>query len=500
MYAMFKDKFVCADYNTKMWYKFNGTRWVKSIDGYEVRQKLSTELVNLFNRVVVYFEKKSAEMKGEEHRKACGAVTLFAQQISFKLKNETFKARVMDACKQKFFDPEFIERLDTNLYLLGFENGVFDFEQKRFRDGKPEDFVSMSTGINYIYYSKRHPMRKPVQKFFQQIMPGKSMRKYSKKLLASCMCGYNAEQKFNIFIGCGSNGKSVLLNLIRMIMGEYFTKIDVSLITRKRKDANSASPELAKLKGKRICVFDEPNQNEPLNLGIMKILTGADSITARPLYGEPFDFVPQCKLVLLTNHLPVIMQGDNGVWRRISVLEFISRFVDNPNPHRPNEFKIDRTLNEQLKQWKEYVMSYLLNIYITKYTEEGLKEPDEVVKYTKRYEEKSDNYKRFVSETLKKVPDKKKTIKLIDLYGELKIWYRQSYPSNKDCPSKSDLTEYLMDNFDLDTYNPTKRVLYGYIVRDDDTDDADDDTEDVKDLKKEEVSSEQNEVKEIIVE
>jgi P4 family phage/plasmid primase-like protien len=471
MYAMFKDKFVFADFDSKLWYKFDGTKWVKSIDGYEIRQKMSTELVNLFNRIIAYFEKKSAELKGEEQRKACGAVTLFAQQISFKLKNETFKSRVMDSCKQKFFDPKFINKLDANQYLLGFENGVYDFQQKRFREGKPEDYVSMSTNINYIHFSKRHAMRKPVQKFLNQIMPIKGTRQYIKKLMSSFLCGYNAEQKFNIFIGCGSNGKSVLINLIRSIMGDYFAKIDVALITRKRKDANGASPELAKMKGKRLCVFDEPNANEPLNLGIMKILSGADAITARALFEPPTEFVPQCKLVLLTNHLPIILQGDNGVWRRISVLEFVSRFVDAPNTHRQYEFKIDRTLNDQLKSWREYFISYLIHVYVNKYVDNGLKEPEEVVKYTKRYEEKSDHYKRFVTETLKKVPDKKKIIKLNDLYSELKIWYRQSYPSNKDCPSKSDLTEYLMDTLDLDTYNPTRKVLYGFILREDDEDD-----------------------------
>jgi P4 family phage/plasmid primase-like protien len=473
MYAMFKDKFVCVDFTSQLWYKFDEHRWVESSQGYQIRQKLSTELVNLYNRIISYFEKKTTESDNEDERKACGAVTLFAQQISFKLKNETFKARVMEACKQKFFDPKFLDKLDADQYLLGFANGVYDFRNKKFRPGKPEDYISMSTGIDYIDYSKRHPHHANIKKFLQQIMPVKSMRRYMKRLMSTFLHGFNAEQKFNIFIGVGSNGKSVLINLIKSILGDYFAKIDVALITRKRKDANSASPELAKMKGKRLCVFDEPNHNEPLNLGIMKILSGADSITARKLFGPPIEFTPQCKLVLLTNHLPIIQQGDNGVWRRISVTEFMSRFRDHPNPEREFEFKIDRTLNEQLKDWREHFMSMLIHIYTNKYTTHGITEPEEVIKYNKRYEEKSDHYKKFLSESTKKVKDKTKCIKLNVLYGELKIWYRNAFPNNKDCPTRSDLTEYLMDNFDTDTYDVQKRKLCGFVILDD-TDDTDD--------------------------
>lgn len=480
MYAMFKDKYVCADFSQRVWYKFDNHRWQYSTEGYEIRRTLSTELVNLYNRIIAYFENKSSDTGDGDHRKACGAVTLFSQQISFKLKNETFKARVMEACKQKFYEPKFLEKLDADPHLLGFENGIYDFRQKQFRPGKPEDFVSLSTGIRYIEYSKNHKMYRNVKRFFRQIMPIKCMRSYLKRLMSTFLSGYNAEQKFNIFIGVGSNGKSVLLNLIRSIMGDYFAKIDVALITRKRKDANSASPELAKIKGKRLCVFDEPNHNEPLNLGIMKILSGADAITARALYGEPIEFIPQCKLALLTNHLPIIQKGDNGVWRRISVTEFMSRFKDNPNENRKYEFQIDRTLNQQLKQWGEHVMAMLVHTYVHKYMEEGIKEPEEVVKYTKRYEEKSDHYKRFLNECTKKVKDRKKTIRLTTLYGELKLWYRSSFPSNKDCPSKADLGEYLMDNFEIDDYNPAKKRMYGYMVTDDDESDSEDELEENK--------------------
>lgn len=493
MYAMFKDKFICADFGAQMWFKFEGHRWVESTQGYQIRQKLSTELVNLYNRIISYFEKKTSDIKSEDQRKACGAVTLFAQQISFKLKNETFKARVMEACKQKFFDPKFLDKLDADPYLLGFENGVYDFRQKRFRPGKPEDFISMSTGINYINYSKRHPKHKCVKKFLRQIMPVKAMRTYMKTLMSTFLHGFNAEQKFNIFIGVGSNGKSVLLNLLKSILGEYFAKIDVALITRKRKDANSASPELAKMKGKRLCVFDEPNHNEPLNLGIMKILSGADSITARKLFGPPIEFTPQCKLVLLTNHLPIIQQGDNGVWRRISVSEFMSRFRDHPNPDRPFEFKIDRTLNEQLKGWREHFMSMLVHIYTDKYMEHGIVEPEEVVKYNKRYEEKSDHYKRFLTESTKRVKDKKKCIRLNALYGELKIWYRNAFPNQKDCPTRSDLAEYLMDNFDPDEYDTQRKRLCGFIIVDEDADDSDSEADDDLQEKKGTVKAEKEE-------
>ena len=109
---------------------------------------------------------------------------------------------------------------------------------------------------------------------------------------------------------------------------------------------------MANCKGKRFLVFQEPEDDDKIHVGHMKELTGNDKISARALFKEPIEFYPQFKTILTCNKLPFIPSNDGGTWRRLRVLEFLSKFVD--NPEAPNEFKIDTKLKEKIKEWDTF--------------------------------------------------------------------------------------------------------------------------------------------------
>ena len=192
-----------------------------------------------------------------------------------------------------------------------------------------------------------------------------------------------------------SNGKSKLVDLFQHCIGDYACIFNVSLLTQKRVGSSATNSELAIAKGKRFAVLQEPEENERLNVGLMKELTGGDQIQCRSLFKEPIRFKPMFKMILTCNHMPSIPPDDGGTWRRVRRVEYTSKFVDNPNPENPNEFMIDRELTYKFEAWKETFMAILLQYY-KKYKKTGkIVEPEEVLHYTREYQRKNDTFADF---------------------------------------------------------------------------------------------------------
>ena len=246
-------------------------------------------------------------------------------------------------------------------------------------------------------------------------------RTYVLKFLGTCLQGHVPDEKFYIWTGSGGNGKSLTIKLLLDSLGDYGTIIPVSLLTRKRAASNVASPELAKLKGKRFCVFQEPENDDVIQVGLMKELTGNDKIQARALYGAPVEFYPQFKTLLACNKLPEIPSTDGGTWRRIRVVPFEMSFVD--IPLEPHERKKDPDLRKNMETWHQAFMSILVK-YNELFKQEGNSEPSKVTDQTNQYQQKSD----FVLEYLTDRLEYDVTYKILssDLYDDFKWWCNDS--------------------------------------------------------------------------
>jgi len=319
-----------------------------------------------------------------------------------------------------FHDPDFKDKLDENPFLIGFNNGVYDLETHEFRDGKPDDFISMSTHKDFIPLDKSSIEYKKVIEMIKKIQPDDEIREYLLLELASVLEGVNETEKFRIWTGTGGNGKSKLIELLLDACGEYCTKFPISLLTGKRARSNAATPEVMDSKGKRFAYMEEPNEGEKINCGLMKEYTGGDRIKGRGLYiSDMTEFKPQFKLFLLCNDLPEVPPYDNGVWRRMEVIHFSSRFVDNPK--ESNEFKKDGKLSQKIKHWGEAFMGILIE-YHKKYKKYGIKIPDKIKEFTSDYKESSDEQKQFIIDTLEKTDNDKDFIKMKELHHEYKLW------------------------------------------------------------------------------
>ena len=283
---------------------------------------------------------------------------------------------------------------------------------------------------------------------------------------------YVAED-FIVHHNCGGNGKSKLIDLFQNCFRDYCCPLSTSQITKERGRAEGANSALARTKNKRFVVLQEPESNEEIKVGEMKMLTGGDTVPVRELYKEQEYIKPQFKMVLTCNALPSLSSSDRGVWRRVSVVEFISVFTDKPDPNEKYQFMIDEGLNEKICSdgpWVEPFI-YLLIEYYQKYLKSGLTEPSDVRKYTEEYQSDSDFFIQFINERIVELDNcDTKPLKIDSIYAVYQEWFRQTKGQNVKCPSRKELKTNLNKKFGAKCSPNNKNIWIGLALKDTDED------------------------------
>ena len=371
-------------YTNGMWYYFNGSIWRSDKESLELRKRI-VKLSNHFNRIKAYYENKDTETSN--------ILVKNIKSLSNKLYKPGFEEEIIKGAKMYYNDETFISKLNSKKHLLPFSNGVYDLLENKFRETKKEDYINLT--VNYNYNSDIN--NREVYTFLDQVLPNKDVRDYVLKKMSECLNGDFPNTYFLMFIGdTGANGKSQLLNLMKLAMGEFGEKVEVTLLTRKRNNANEANSEKIKLMHKRFAFLSEPEDGEKINIGLLKELTGSEEIVARGLYQEAVSFVLEAKLFLACNELPEIKGEDTALWRRIRVIDFPSRFVDEPNEQ--NEYKIDRTLPSRMREdisWRQTFIKILLDYYY-----KDIREPKEIQIKTNEYRQENNEFYNWLEENI----------------------------------------------------------------------------------------------------
>ena len=465
-YEIYKNEYRCACIKEKLWYEFRDHKWVKIQGGYTLHKKLNEDMVNKYLNMSVAYSTK-ASMSSNEDKSYLINLSENAIKLTKKLRTKNYKDNVIGELINLLYDPEFLNNLDENRDLLCFNNGVYDLKNDIFREGRPEDYISLCTNINFKSYDENDININKVKHFLSDIQPDEDMRDYITDLMASCLQGHTPDEKFHIWTGSGGNGKSLSINLLQNALGDYACTLPITILTSKRPSATSANPEMAKTKGKRFCIFQEPEYDDKIHVGYMKEISGGDKISARGLFKEPIEFHPQFKLILTCNNLPDIPANDGGTWRRLRVVEFEMKFVDNPDPNDPKQKKKNPYFKNDFDVLKESLMSLL--IYRFKhYKKHGLKEPNKVTLYTSDYQRNSDIYLEYIVEKLVRTNSKQDLIKLSQLYDMFKVWYKRYYNVQTNVTQKEFKTNILVKL--PNCFNKTNKLV-GYIFMDEDADD-----------------------------
>jgi len=460
VHFMFKYDYVCVNNRNNTWYEFKDHRWCMCDGAYSLRASISTDVFREYQKAIGKINLQSASPSTDSDAQQRNAeLTKKLNNIALKLKQSPFKDNIIKECRELFYIEKFEEKLDSKCHLIGFENGVYDLESFEFREGRPDDYVSMSTRINYVPYDATHEAQVGINKIISTIFVKPHIREYVMKLMGSFLNGSVREEKFHIWTGCGSNGKSVIVEFFEMAFGEYCCKFPITLLTMKRASSNAPTPEIARSKGRRFAVLQEPSEDEKMNVGLMKELTGGDKIIARQLHKDPIEFKPQFKMVLTCNHLPNVPSDDGGTWRRIRVVEFTSRFCENPNPENPNEFMMDKDLRKKMEEWQEHFMSLLIEYY-KKYVVEGIKEPDEVLKCTRDYQRSNDIMMDFYEQEIEKRPgDAQAFVTVTDVFQRFQTWVKDNAPQMKSTITRKNLRIALEKHLKLQRLNGAEAFL-----------------------------------------
>ena len=437
IYHMFKNEYVCAQLisSKPTWYHFENHRWVKD-RGNSLRQNISGCLFELFEKKLKYYMNQMAQVQDQIHagslQKGCEQeeyllnIQKSAAKNIKKLKQCSDKNNIYRETAEIFFDGDFLRKMDKNKYLICFSNGVVDFKTKTFRNGYPDDYITKCTNIAFIPFEEavRTAEFDAIYKFMGELFPIQNMMEYMIDHLSACMVGENVNQTFTIYRGKGSNGKSLLTDFMALTFGEYAGTVPVTLVTDKRGSVGGTQSEIMQLKGVRYAVMQEPSKDAKINEGMMKQLTGDSQMQARELYCESETFTIQFDLVVCLNELFKINSNDNGTWRRIRVVDFLSRFYD-PNDHGYNAIDVEKkttddvkmnfikdpTLKDRLPCWAPTFASILVNRYFEK---NGRVEAcQEIIDATDRYRRDQDGVREFYTQQV--LPDENSNVKISDL-------------------------------------------------------------------------------------
>lgn len=453
---LYGKRFKCSsDTQNAVWYEFVDHRWIDC--GTTLFRLMCNDLPTYFEKMFEFYENLNPKIEKEISDKKA-AIKKIDNAIIY-IKNTTNRLIIMADMRSLFYseDKNFIKNIDDNPYLLGFTNGVYDLKKFEFRDGRPEDYITMSTGYNYISKPSKH--MPALMKFLQDIQPNEKNRDYLLKYVSTGLTGVNKKEIITILSGTKRNGKSKFADLIKYTLGDYCVELKNNALTSPEPEPDSPAPSLKKLNKKRMGYASEPSKSGKINNSFYKFITGNDSITVRGLYeSKETVFKPTLKLMLLCNKIPSFDDNDDpAVWERTVCIEFPTRFVYEPK--LPNEKQRNDNLLEELPLWKQDMMLILIEYY-RKFLAEDLKPTAGIKTFTQKYKDSNDIFAKFISEKMEEANTNVSTASLLVAFNE---WAEEN-GMRKTNMSVGEFNDGMRQHFTVEKVKVRDRNAHGVIT------------------------------------
>lgn len=303
------------------------------------------------------------------------------------------------------FVPILPDALDADPWLLNVDNGTLDLRSGELRAHRRADHITRLAPVDH----DPNATAPTWAAFLQRIFAGdRDLIGFLQRAVGYSLTGDTGEQVFFILHGTGANGKSTLLEALAAMMGDYGQKTPTETLLVKH--GGGISNDVARLRGARLVTAVEAEEGQRLAESLVKQLTGGDTITARFLYQESFEFAPAFKLWLATNHKPTIRGTDYAIWRRVRLIPFT---VTIPEKEQ------DRTLGDKLKAELPGILAWAARGCLD-WQREGLGMPEAVKAATAAYQVEQDTLAAWLDECCILAPNA--TGRAGQLYKSYQTW------------------------------------------------------------------------------
>lgn len=327
----------------------------------------------------------------EKKQKAFVATTKLINTAYMKCGTSEFCNGVVSFLRDKYNMDKLEEVMDASPYVFAFENGMcYDLEKYIVRKIEPEDYVSATCG--YEMPKKRDAATNAdIHKFIFSIFENEDVKQYFIRVIASCMLGRNRFEEFYTFTGKGSNGKSVIGDVLENTFGKYYTTCDANLFTKEDPNPDSSLPALIQARGKRILLVSESESDAELREKLLKQITGNDFVETRGKYAKTTTrYKATYKPIFLMNRIPKLKQITESMKRRMRIVDFPLKFCSNPTA--PNERMGDPRIKEVLCKsaaWRDEFIQMLWDVAVEIKDFNSLPLPNAVAETTGDYMENS---------------------------------------------------------------------------------------------------------------
>jgi putative DNA primase/helicase len=405
------------------WYEWAGAAW-SQIDDAKMRPFVY-EVADLMADAALVMASDAHKIDDEDRCEAAMKKAQTTMRAARRFKRTNFIDAVLKELRSLPGVFVSINDFDTQPDLLGAANGVVDLRSGLLRPYLKEDRITHALAVDYVEGATNPRWERFLGEIFigENDAPDVQLVDYMSRLTGYGLTGHTTEQIFAVFYGAGSNGKGVFTETLKGVLGQHVRATPFD--TFEQKPTGGISNDIAALKGSRIVLASEGEAGKPMAEALIKRLTGGDTISARFMRKEFFEFKPTFLILLSTNHKPSFRGQDTGLWRRVKLIPFTRSFEGDASKDAYLENKLKgadvpasavRT-DDDLGDGPAGILAWAVRGAVAWYAD-GLQEPARISDETAAFRKESDRLGEFIADNFSLTGEH------LDVVREPDVWRR----------------------------------------------------------------------------
>jgi putative DNA primase/helicase len=376
------------------WMAWDSARWIPNAE-VEVQRKAALTVRSMY---------AAASQENDDDKRKQLVAWAHKSESNASLNAMVSRARYVDgvaAPTDQFDDGK--DAHPDNPWLLTCANGTLDLRTGELRAHRREDLITRIAPVRFDPSASAPAW----ERFLCEAQPDPLVRAFLARLTGYAATGVIREHVLPIHFGSGGNGKGTYNDTLMALLGDYARAVPTELVKEKQQDGHPS--DRATLYGCRYAAASETEKGCSLSVAIVKVMTGGDTMTARFMHKDWFEFQPTHKLSLLTNHRPRIKDTTDSIWRRVLLVTWGASFIG----------REDTALREKLTSERAGILNWIVRGCL-EWQRIGLAPPKSVQLATSHYRDTENPVARFVADACDVAPSLADTA--FSLYQAYKRW------------------------------------------------------------------------------